>query len=130
MNCFRCNAPLTQFNRCPNCGADVRVNKRIMRLSNAWYNEALRFAAERNLTAARNCLLRSLRFNKENIGARNLIGLIYYETGHVVEALNQWNISQTMQPVVNPATRYLGEFPRIPTCWRRCASRYRSTIRR
>ncbi len=131
MNCFRCNAPLTQYNRCPNCGADVRVNKRIMRLSNAWYNEALRFAAERNLTAARNCLLRSLRFNKENIGARNLIGLIYYETGHVVEALNQWNISQTMQPVVNPATRYLGEFsqdPHVLEKVRQSVSKYNTAV--
>ena len=114
MNCFRCNTPLTQFDRCPGCRADVRINKKILRLSNSWYNEALKFASERNLTAARNCLLRSLRFNKENVGSRNLLGLIYYETGHVVEALNQWNISQTIQPLVNPATRYLGEFSQDP----------------
>lgn len=114
MNCFRCNTPLTQLDQCTGCKADVRVNKRILRYSNSWYNEALKCAKSRNLSGAKACLIKSLKYNKANISARNLLGLVYYETGHVVEALNEWNISQEMQPVVNPATRYLGEFSQDP----------------
>lgn len=114
MNCFRCNTPLTQLDQCTGCKADVRVNKRILRRSNAWYNEALKCARTRNLSGAKACLIKSLKYNKANIGSRNLLGLVYFETGRVVEALNEWNISQMMQPMVNPATRYLGEFSQDP----------------
>lgn len=114
MNCFRCGTPLTQMDICTGCKADVRVNKRILRRSNSWYNEGLKCAKVRNLSAAKVCLQKSLKYNKANIGARNLLGLVYYETGRVVEALNEWNISQEMQPMVNPATRYLGEFAQDP----------------
>lgn len=114
MNCFRCNTPLTKLDQCTGCKADVRVNKRILRRSNSWYNEGLKCARARNLTGAKNCLIKSLKYNKANIGARNLLGLVYYETGKVVEALNEWNISHEMQPMVNPAARYLGEFSQDP----------------
>lgn len=114
MNCFRCGTPLTQMDVCTGCKADVRVNKRILRRSNSWYNEGLKCAKARNLSAAKVCLRKSLKYNKANISARNLLGLVYYETGRVVEALNEWNISQEMQPMVNPATRYLGEFAQDP----------------
>lgn len=114
MNCFRCGTPLTQMDVCTGCKADVRVNKRILRRSNSWYNEGLKCAKVRNLSGAKVCLQKSLKYNKANIGARNLLGLIFYETGRVVEALNEWNISQEMQPMVNPATRYLGEFAQDP----------------
>lgn len=114
MNCFRCGTPLTQLDVCTGCKADVRVNKRILRKSNAWYNEGLNCARARNLSAAKSCLIKSLKYNKANIGARNLLGLVYYETGRVVEALNEWNISQEMQPMVNPATRYLSEISQNP----------------
>lgn len=114
MNCFRCGTPLTQMDVCTGCKADVRINKRILRRSNSWYNEGLKCARTRNLSGAKDCLRKSLKYNKANIGARNLLGLVYYETGRVVEALNEWNISQEMQPMVNPATRYLGEFARDP----------------
>ncbi len=35
----------------------------------------------RDLSGAIVCLKRSLKFNKENIAARNLLGLVYFETG-------------------------------------------------
>lgn len=114
MNCFRCGTPLTTLDQCTGCKADVRVNKRILRRSNAWYNEGLKCARSRNLTGAKNCLIRSLKYNKANIGARNLLGLVYFEVGKEVEALNEWNISQEMQPMVNPASRYLEKFAQDP----------------
>lgn len=49
----------------------------------------------------------SLRYSKLNIDARNLLGLVYYESGQVVEALMEWVISSNYQAEENPAVRYL-----------------------
>ena len=40
---------------------------------------------------------------KYNIHARNLLGLVYFETGEVVAALSEWVISKNMQPENNIA---------------------------
>lgn len=45
-----------------------------MMSSNACYNEALQRASVRDLSGAIDSLKRSLRFNKLNIDARNLLG--------------------------------------------------------
>ena len=39
---------------------------------------------------------RSLKFNKLNIQARNLLGLVYFETGEAVAALSEWVISKIL----------------------------------
>ena len=41
--------------------------------------------------------------------ARNLLGLVYYEIGEVVQALSEWVISANYQPEDNIATKYLKE---------------------
>ena len=51
--------------------------------------------------------LNFLRFYKANIPARNLLGLVYYEMGEVVDALSEWVISRSLQPEDNPAEQYL-----------------------
>jgi tetratricopeptide (TPR) repeat protein len=50
-----------------------------------------------------------LKFNKYNIEARNLLGLVYYEIGEVVDALSEWVISANYQKEDNLATRYIEE---------------------
>lgn len=77
--------------------------------SNAYYNDALEKAGVRNLSGAIESLKVSLRFNKLNIDARNLLGLIYFEMGEVVAALTEWVISKNYQPGENAASRYLDE---------------------
>lgn len=109
MNCYNCGAELGRENSCQNCGANVKIYKKIMMSSNACYNEALQKASVRDLSGAIDSLKRSLRFNKLNIDARNLLGLIYYEMGEVVEALTEWVISKNYQPKDNAASRYLNE---------------------
>ena len=109
MNCYNCGAELGRENSCQNCGANVKIYKKIMMSSNACYNEALQKASVRDLSGAIDNLKRSLRFNKLNIDARNLLGLIYYEMGEVVEALTEWVISKNYQPKDNAASRYLDE---------------------
>ena len=50
---------------------------------------------------------RSLKMNKMNIQARNLLGLVYFETGEVVAALSEWVISKNMMPEGNLASAYI-----------------------
>ena len=54
-------------------------------------------------------LKNSLKFNKYNIDARNLLGLVYCEMGETVAALSEWVISRSYQPENNIANRYLDE---------------------
>ena len=89
MRCIYCGTPLSAIDYCTGCGADVTLQKRIVRISNLLYNEGLEKASVRDLSGAISCLKRSLKFNKENIDARNLLGLVYYETGEVVSALSE-----------------------------------------
>lgn len=77
--------------------------------SNAYYNDALQKASVRDLSGAIESLKISLRFNKLNIDARNLLGLVYYEMGETVEALTEWVISKSYQPKDNLASGYLDD---------------------
>lgn len=109
MECYNCGAKLGREDVCPNCGTNVRIYKKIIMASNAYYNDALEKAGVRNLSGAIESLKASLRFNKMNIDARNLLGLVYFEMGEVVAALTEWVISKNYQPKENIASRYLEE---------------------
>lgn len=98
-----------QRDACQNCGTNVKVYKKILMASNAYYNDALEKASVRDLSGAIESLKISLRFYKLNIDARNLLGLVYYEMGEVVTALTEWVISKNYQPKDNLASRYLDE---------------------
>ena len=105
-----CNEPIAEEDAvCMNCGTDLRLYKRILHLSNSYYNAGLYKARVRDMTGAADCLRQSLKLNKKNIDARNLLGLIYYETGETVQALAQWVISTNYQPKKNIANSYLNE---------------------
>ncbi len=107
MKCYKCGAELTEREYCPNCGAAVKVYKRIMSLSNRYYNEGLERAEIRDLSGAVESLHQSLKLNKSNIQARNLLGLVYYESGEVVAALSEWVISKNLKPEDNAADDYM-----------------------
>lgn len=107
MRCVYCNTPLAAIDYCPGCGADVSLLKRIVRISNLLYNRGLEKASVRDLSGAITCLKQSLKFNKENIDARNLLGLCYFETGEVVSALCEWVISKNLMPENNLADYYI-----------------------
>lgn len=82
---------------------------KIIYVSNAFYNDGLEKARQRDLSGAIQSLRKSLRFNKANTQARNLLGLVYYETGEVVDALSEWVLSRSLNPEGNPAEKYLEE---------------------
>lgn len=104
---MNCGAPLTESAYCPVCGCDVIVQKQAIILSGLYYNQGLEKAGIRDLSGAIDQLKRSLKFNKLNIPARNLLGLIYFETGEVVAALSEWVISKNIQPEDNIAIDYI-----------------------
>ncbi len=88
--------------------------KRNRQIANSYYNLGLEKANIRDLTGAVDCLKKSLRFDKYQMDARNLLGLIFYEMGETADALVQWVISMNLHPAGNPADRYLGEIQRKP----------------
>ena len=109
MYCFSCGVNVKNQEVCPNCGADLHIMQKAVRLSNAYYNDGLAKASVRNLSGALVSLKTSLRFYKYNIDARNLLGLVLYEMGETVDALSEWVISKNYQPKENLASRYLDE---------------------
>lgn len=108
MFCYNCGRRLSeQHDFCTACGADVSLYKKIMHVSNMYYNEGLEKAGVRDLTGAVISLRQSLKFNKNNIMARNLLGLVYFEMGEVATALREWVISKNLSPDKNIADEYI-----------------------
>ena len=64
-------------------------------------------ARQRDLTGAAAALKKSLRFDKFQTDARNLLGLIYLEIGEAGSALCQWVIRMNMKQQDNLAEEYL-----------------------
>ena len=113
---------------CPNCGAQVRktgycsachmpiaVLKKAFNTSDYYYNMGYDRAVARDLSGAIESLNMSLRYNKKNIMSRNLLGLVYYEMGEIVNALSQWVMSVNYKSSNNLASRYLKELRQDPT---------------
>ena len=111
MNCMNCGAFLADkdLDYCPRCGCNVLIQKKVDYLSRHYYNMGLEKASVRDLSGAISCLKQSLIYNKHNIQARNLLGLVYFETGEVVSALSEWVISKNLQPSRNLATEYINK---------------------
>lgn len=116
MNCMNCGAFLTDrdLDYCPNCGYNVLIQKKVDYLSKVFYNQGLEKASIRDLSGAIACLKQSLMYDKRNIQARNLLGLVYFETGEVVSALSEWVISKNLQPTRNQASEYINKLQANP----------------
>lgn len=115
MKCYNCGCDLTGHDYCTGCGADVSLYKKIIYISNRFYNDGLEKANVRDLTGAISSLRQSLKFDKYNVEARNLLGLVYFETGEVVAALSEWVISKNLQPKKNIADDYIDMIQTNPT---------------
>ncbi|MCR4792557.1 MAG: tetratricopeptide repeat protein [Lachnospiraceae bacterium] len=108
MRCYNCGAELSEVSFCTNCKSDVTLYKKIIYMSNRLYNEGLEKARVRDLSGAIKCLRQSLKLNNENIDARNLLGLIYFEIGETAQALGEWVISSNYREAENMASEYIG----------------------
>ncbi len=107
MVCYNCGCRLSEHDFCTGCGADVALYKKIIYMSNRFYNDGLDKASVRDLSGAIVSLKQSLKFNKNNIEARNLLGLVYFEMGETVSALSEWVISKNLRPKKNIADDYI-----------------------
>ena len=107
MFCYNCGCHLSEHDFCTSCGADVGQYKKVMYSANRYYNDGLAKAKVRDLSGAISSLRQCLKFNKNHIEARNLLGLVYFEMGEVVAALSEWVISKNMQPEKNIADDYI-----------------------
>ena len=112
MKCIYCGAELTGETICRNCGSDVSIQKRIVRISNLLYNRGLEKASVRDLSGAQTLLRQSVRFNKENIDARNLLGLCYFETGDIWESFRAIKTS-----LMSSTQRSASTISRLSTAW-------------
>ena len=62
--------------------------------SNYWYNDGLKKANIRDLSGAIVSLRRSLQYNRSNIAARNLLGLVYYGRGRCGRGAGRVDLKQ------------------------------------
>lgn len=93
----------------------MEYTKRFLYQSNQWYNDGLKKANIRDLSGAAASLKKSLQYNRDNIAARNLLGLVYYGRGEVVEALVEWIISKNIKSHGNIATYYIKKVQESPS---------------
>lgn len=107
MKCYNCGSELTNYHICQNCGADVSAFSKLIKLSNTYYNMGLVKASNRDLQGAAYILRHCVKINKYQTSARNLLGLVYYEMGEIVQALSEWVISRYLQPEGNLAEYYI-----------------------
>ena len=107
MKCYVCGNRLGREDFCMSCGTDVRIYRHIMCMSNRLYNDGLAKANVRDISGAIISLNESLKYNKKNIDARNLLGLCYFERGEVVPALSEWIISRNYESKKNIADEYI-----------------------
>lgn len=85
----------------------MEYTKKLAYQSNQWYNDGLKKAKIRDLSGAIISLKKSLLYNRDNIAARNLLGLVYYGKGEVTEALVEWIISNNLKGNKNIAKYYI-----------------------
>ena len=107
MECYHCGARLSETDFCNACGVDVGKYKKIMYAANRAYNDGLERANVRDLSGAVKSLRQCLKLNKNHVDARNLLGLIYFETGEAVAGLSEWVISRTIREDKNIANDYI-----------------------
>ncbi len=114
MRCYKCNSVLLDMDFCNSCGTNIVMYKKIVKLSNCYYNMGLAKARVRDLSGAADLLQRSIKIDKNNINARNLLGLVYYEMGEAAEALKEWVLSKNIRPDKNLADDYIKEVQENP----------------
>jgi len=77
--------------------------------SSALYRIGLGEAIDGNLTGGIETLRQAVFYNKENINAWNVLGLLYFQTGELGEAERTWRTSLKLKADRNHAAYYLSE---------------------
>lgn len=90
---------------------------KIRYLSNRYYNLGLALAKQKKLSKAKKALEISLKYNKYNKDARNLLGLIEYSRGETGQAVAAWAVSAGLNPEKNIASTYIKAIQKYPEGW-------------
>ena len=109
MQCPNCFTSFKVGPICPRCHVDTVLYTGIIKLSDRLYNKGLERLKISDYYHGIDYLRKSIAVNKNNVPARNLLGLALYETGHVGEALQHWVLSKSLLTGENPADRYINE---------------------
>lgn len=96
MKCLICGFDVQNSHICPNCNKNTYVFNKIFNISVRLYNDALEKAQKNDFSNAITLIEKSLYFNKNNTEARNLLGLLYYQTGRLGDAVKQWILSSNI----------------------------------
>ncbi len=107
MTCPNCKKGILKGAVCHNCGIDIIIFNKTNQMSLSLYNKGLAQAKIRDLSGAIESLTKSIEFNKDNCLSRNLLGLVYFEIGHLGDALKHWAISSSIAKESNLAKEYL-----------------------
>ncbi len=110
MRCPNCGYKFNEGSICPECGENAALIAKAHNISVKLYNQGLEQAKARDLSGAVDSLKRSILFDKNNINARNVLGLVYYELGQMADALVQWIVSQNIRNEKNLAVEYLNNY--------------------
>ena len=115
MQCFYCKEEIDEKqDSCPFCKSSLKAYKMILTRAELFYNDGLEKAKVRDLSGAVDSLNMCLHLNKKHIPARNLLGLVYFEEGNMVQALSEWVISKNYCPKDNIVDAYLNEIQNTP----------------
>ncbi len=108
MKCIHCGNELGRYDsRCGRCGTSTTLIMKLKLISDRYYNKGLEQAKNSDLSNARDSLYMALVYNKHNIRARNLIGLVCMSVGESAEAYKHWIFSTMYKKSGNPAVEYL-----------------------
>ncbi len=107
--CPICGNELNEDFYCEHCKSVINVYEKIINTSKLLYNQGLQKSKVRDLSGAITVLKRSIKYDKYNMDSRNLLGLVYFEVGEVVLALEQWVISKNIEPDNNIAEYYINQ---------------------
>ncbi|WP_069997157.1 tetratricopeptide repeat protein [Cellulosilyticum sp. I15G10I2] len=112
--CPYCGEIIDNSSKCTRCDQDLEWVQKINEKSKLYYFKGYQEAQERNLTVAATYLKKAVYFNKFNIDARNLLGLVYFEMGKIGSALKQWIISASLSKEDNIAVEYIDKIQNSP----------------
>jgi len=111
--CPACHIEIQEnLSQCPRCQFNIFLYRKLKAISLRLYNKGLEQANNRELTNAIGSLSKAVEFDKTNINARNLLGLVYYEIGEFGQALAEWVISTHFQKEDNIALDYIKRIQR------------------
>lgn len=114
LNCKHCGGKIAVTGYCTRCGLKIDYVNKALNSSKYYYNIGLDKARVRDMTGAEEALKLALKYDKMNIDARNLLGLVYYETGEIVLALSHWVVSVNYFDGKNVAKRYIKDIKSNP----------------